>query len=82
MNYVNKEHQTRASQMSLGGIEKVYPEPQAQHPPDGLYIDYQMFSDITKGVLKNANVMRKKSFKSPSMKKGLVSDVSSRQTGS
>ena len=32
---------------------------------DGLYVDYSRFSDITKDMLKNANVVRNKSIKSP-----------------
>ena len=32
---------------------------------DGLLVDYSKFSDLTKQVLKNANVLRNKSIKSP-----------------
>ena len=32
---------------------------------DGLLVDYSKFSDLTKEVLKNANVLRQKSIKSP-----------------
>ena len=32
---------------------------------DGLYVDYGKFENLTKGMLKNANILRQKSINSP-----------------
>ena len=45
---------------------------------DGLLVDYSKFSDLTKGVLKNANVLREKSLKSPSRGAGVINPTNSR----
>ena len=42
---------------------------------DGFYVDYKQFGEITKEVLKNANVLREKSPHSPSPLKANASSI-------
>ena len=69
---------------SLWRVVPIHALPQQTQdmPPDGLYIDYNEFSTITKDLLKNANVLRDKSPNSPTLRRGRLGDANSHQTGS